>query len=510
MIWRNPIAWLGLATLVVPIAIHLLVRQRAALTPFPSLQFIRPSRLASVRRRLISDWSLLLARLAMLALVVAALADPLWQSPSRRAQWSSRYARAIVVDASPSAASGERRAQQETASAFRSATFEATDLSDGIRRAIHWLLTALPARRELVVISDFQIGALEAAMLRAVPGHVGMRFVRAGDTPATRTADGLPQTRRAARGFDAHTPRVTVTSRDTSVSWLSAGPVSGRDRTGARDVRVVVDPSSRDVRLHPFGVRLHGSVDDRPALLAAAEAVLAQGVPVGAGLAGSAKEHESAIYPATITVMPEPGALELPSGAIRLTAPWMGDVLDRIATDATLARGVGRATIDERFAMEVPAPWLIVLRDRRGRPALIAAAADATKSRSESESELLLVSRVKASDEATALLLRSTLRALAGPDPLLEAEVLAVPDAQLARWQRRATDPPPSEWQHVESGDRRWLWAGALLLLVVEQFIRRQHDSHAERRQPPVVPSSAGPRAACRLRALRYGAPRRA
>ena len=51
---------------------------------------------------MISDWPLLVIRMAILTLAVAALADPLWQSAARRAEWTERQARAIVVDTTPS------------------------------------------------------------------------------------------------------------------------------------------------------------------------------------------------------------------------------------------------------------------------------------------------------------------------------------------------------------------------------------------------------------------------
>ena len=82
---------------------------------------------------------------------------------------------------------------------------------------------------------------------------------------------------------------------------------------------------------------------------------------------------------------------------------------------------------------------------------------------------MLVWSRIAAADETTALLIRATLRALAGPDAFGEAEVIAIPDATLAQWQRPASDPPASEWRDVDGNDRRWLWGAVLVLLVVEQ-----------------------------------------
>ena len=248
MIWRNPVAWFGLATLLIPVAIHLLVRHRAEPRPFPSLRFVQPTRLASVRRKMISDWPLLVIRLAILAAAVAALADPLWQSAARRAEWNARQARAIVVDTTPSvtdagvsgaggahagaanagAAGSEKPSaaaaigQREAEGAFMAETFGTKQLADGIRRAAAWLRTAPPARRELVVISDFQLGALDAAMLRDIPSHVGIRsgtdIGRARHAYRRRSAAHAARGT-AAGGFTMRSPRVTLNANETAVTW---------------------------------------------------------------------------------------------------------------------------------------------------------------------------------------------------------------------------------------------------------------------------------------------------
>ena len=62
MIWLQPLAWWGLAAVAVPALVHLLTRQRAARTRFPSLRFLTVSRTTALRRRVISDWPLLLVR----------------------------------------------------------------------------------------------------------------------------------------------------------------------------------------------------------------------------------------------------------------------------------------------------------------------------------------------------------------------------------------------------------------------------------------------------------------
>lgn len=515
MIWRNPVAWLGLATLLIPVLIHLLVRHRAEPRQFPSLRFVQPTRLASVRRKMISDWPLLLVRIAMLAAAVAALADPFWMTAARRADWSERQARAIVVDTTPSVSGGgagataaagatgaggataaagagagdssRTLAERETESAFRAETFGTTNLADGIRRAAAWLRTAPPARRELVVISDFQLGALDPTSLRDIPPYVGIRLVRTAGAPVTRAADGLPRTQRAAAGgFTLRNPRVTVNASDTSVTWTdAASPASSPSASSSTAAsagtspstspRVEIDASEAansqrsEITLRPFDLKLRGAAADRPFLLAASEAVLAQGIPVATG--GRSPRHT-----ATLIV----GIDAANEGAPAPLASWQVDAARAIATNVDLARAVGRVTVGAKSgrasngAIDVPAPWVVLMRDAGGAPAILAAAENA-----DANARMLLWSRVASADEATALLIRATLRAMAGADAFGEAEVIAIPDATLAQWQRPASDPPVSEWSDVESNDRRWLWGVVLALIGAEQFLRRR-ARHAE------------------------------
>ena len=120
------------------------------------------------------------------------------------------------------------------------------------------------------------------------------------------------------------------------------------------------------------------------------------------------------------------------------------------------------------------------MRDAGGRPAIQVAAEGAN-----AQARMLVWSRVAASDEATALLIRATLRALAGGEGFGEAEVIAIPDATLARWQRPSSEPPASEWRNVDGNDRRWLWGAVIALLVAEQVLRRRAghvEAQAERK----------------------------
>src|SRR5262245_56730563 len=213
MIWLHPLAWWTAAAIAVPILVHLLARRRAERIPFPTLRFIQPTRLPAMRRRAIEDLALLAIRSAIVILAAGAFAGPLLVTSVRQAGWQARLVRADVValprsqsfgeprrgaqdrrtsGGGASAASAERRTREGGSSPIEDTSqpvlaareFETRELPDGIRRAVAWLETAPPARRELVVTAPLTIGSLSSADVAAVPGDVGIRFVRAGSLPA--------------------------------------------------------------------------------------------------------------------------------------------------------------------------------------------------------------------------------------------------------------------------------------------------------------------------------------
>jgi len=72
----TPLFFVALATLAVPILIHLTQKERKSVVAFPSLMFLRKIPYESVQRRRIRDWLLLALRLAAMALIVTAFARP--------------------------------------------------------------------------------------------------------------------------------------------------------------------------------------------------------------------------------------------------------------------------------------------------------------------------------------------------------------------------------------------------------------------------------------------------
>ena len=116
MAFLAPLLLLGLAALAVPIAVHLIERERADIIEFPSLMFLERIPYPSMRRRRIRNWLLLLLRCAALALLVAAFARPFFGS-SALALDATGGAREVVilVDQSYSMGYGDRWDRATTA-----------------------------------------------------------------------------------------------------------------------------------------------------------------------------------------------------------------------------------------------------------------------------------------------------------------------------------------------------------------------------------------------------------
>lgn len=251
MIWNAPAALWGLALVAGPVLVHLLVRRHATRVLFPAMRFVPAVRAAAVRLRAPSDRGLLLLRAAVVAAAVLAVAQPVLMTAARERSWTARVARAVIVDASPSvpAATADRLAERALPGAFASHRFAAADLGDGLQRATEWLTTAAAARREIVVVSDFQRGAIDDADVAAIPPAIGVTMIRAGSPGAVRRVvpvDGW----RGARWE----PSVAVDAAGTRVTWTRAGRRAAGTltiRSGASD-RIAADRAAEAAQ--SFGV----------------------------------------------------------------------------------------------------------------------------------------------------------------------------------------------------------------------------------------------------------------
>ncbi len=277
MAWLIPAALSGLALIAGPIVIHLLTRQRAPRVPFPSVRFVRPSVAAAVRLRTPSDAGLLVIRAAIIAVAALAAAQPLLLTRWRLVAWNGRTARAIVIDTSESmrrvdgagrqpAALAADVAGAESSSAFRAVRVETGDIPDGLTRAARLLDAAPPARREVVIVSDFQRGTLPESALAAIPPDIGVRLVRAGQ-PIDRRE--IPTTAATSWQGEHWTPAVRVDARSTQTTWkrdpagadvgLTLVTSAGEERAGAATVRAAASLGALLQRDRPVRIVFPGS-----------------------------------------------------------------------------------------------------------------------------------------------------------------------------------------------------------------------------------------------------------
>jgi hypothetical protein len=213
MSFLAPAFLVALATLAVPVLLHLVQRERKRVVEFPSLMFLRRIPYQSVRRRRLRDWTLLALRLAALALIVLAFARPLIKRAGLVATAASGPRELVVMlDTSYSMGYGDRwgraaaaaqRAVDGMAAGDRgtvvlfssNAQAEARSVQDRTRlraivsaakpgagatrygpalRLAQSVLAASPLpRKELVVVSDFQkVGWSRDAMVTLPQGAV--------------------------------------------------------------------------------------------------------------------------------------------------------------------------------------------------------------------------------------------------------------------------------------------------------------------------------------------------
>jgi hypothetical protein len=427
MIWLHPVAWLGLAGLLAPILIHLLVHKRADAVLFPTLRFVQPTRLAAIRRRFLDALPLLLIRAAVLAATTAAIAGPVLVTASRRAVWNARVARAVIIDDETS----RSRAQQELVHVFRGVVIHAPTISEGLQRAVAWLDDQPIGKREIVAMSRFPLTALGEAAVMAVPAHIGLRFVRIGSLAPSATADA-----QSIFGPSDAAGRVRVTPRDILL-------------TGAETQVFYRAPHEAEAP-----IEIDAPVEARPVIDAALGAVLSESV-----LAAAPHRLARLVFVGAQTFA------DTVAGATPIRQAWMADAVAAIARDAEFlaaARALAVGLDDRRFTRP---PWQ-PLSDAAQPLAAAAAFGD----------RLLIVSASPPLDVSTPILLRATFNSLAPHELDAQVEVIPISDAQLNAWTRPSSPLQSADVRRIEDDDRRWLWAAALVLLGLEEWMRRSAD----------------------------------
>src|SRR5262245_22574512 len=157
MSFLAPLFFLGLASIAVPIFVHLIQRERKHVVKFPSLMFVRRIPYQSVRRRRIRHWFLLLMRATAIALIVAAFARPFFTQGAIAATASLGGDREIVIMLDQSASMGYGDHWQKAQDAARGAI---RSLRPGDKATL--VLFGRNAEENMRATSD--IGRLEAAL----------------------------------------------------------------------------------------------------------------------------------------------------------------------------------------------------------------------------------------------------------------------------------------------------------------------------------------------------------
>ena len=219
MSFLTPLFFVALATLAVPILIHLTQRERKSVVEFPSLMFLRKIPYESVQRRRIRDWLLLALRLAAIALIVTAFARPFVRGTDLAAAPGGARDIVMLLDRSYSMSYGDTwaSAQRLAADALNNTTPAdrisivsfadtaevavrstpdrsraiseinsaqpgpgSTKYGPALKLAGSLLAESLLPRKEVIIVSDFQRGGWQPDDTLRMPGGTEIKPVVVG------------------------------------------------------------------------------------------------------------------------------------------------------------------------------------------------------------------------------------------------------------------------------------------------------------------------------------------
>jgi hypothetical protein len=178
MAFLAPLFFAALATLAIPIVIHLTQRERKQIVEFPSLMFLEKIPYQSVRRRRIRDWPLLAMRLAAILLIVLAFARPFFDRPLEAlSNVSGPREVVILLDRSYSMGYGDRWARAQAA---------ARQAVQGLTASDHASLVLFGTNAQLEVRATGDLSRVSAAIDSAQLSAEATRY-----SPALKIAQRL-------------------------------------------------------------------------------------------------------------------------------------------------------------------------------------------------------------------------------------------------------------------------------------------------------------------------------
>jgi hypothetical protein len=423
MTWLNPVALFGLLAVTVPVLVHLFGRRVARRQRFPSLRLLEMAAPSASTTKRPSDPLLMIVRSLTVALAALAIAQPLW-SVDERGVAGSTITRVVIVDTSVSmrrtSAAGARALELARStgdamldSARHGLLIETTRPGANVAAAASWLARQ-PGFREIVLVSDFQRGALSDGDLAGVPPAIGIWAIRIESAPVALIDTSLGGV------------QLKVTERETEASWERA---------------------TRDTGRFPL-TALHAAEDEagvRAAILAARRVT----PPVRSG------RVIAVVFPGYLL------ASQLKAQAGPLTAAWQGDLLVALRAHPLLRelRGPSLSSACDGVAA-APVP------DATGRTVAEVAAGPPPY-------DALVFSCVEPGSTGAAALLAALASSLAARSAWSELETDVLPDEMLRQWMRQPTAPGPVGGDRT-SPHSRWVWLAVLLLLGVEEWLRRR------------------------------------
>jgi hypothetical protein len=113
----------------------------------------------------------------------------------------------------------------------------------------------------------------------------------------------------------------------------------------------------------------------------------------------------------------------------------------------------------------------VLIRDGAGESLLRAAALGR---------ELLLEVGAPATSYFAAAVLQAALGSVTGPPGNPEQDVMRIPSHTLSGWNRPPAAVGADVWMHADSSDSRWFWIAALVLMGLEEWLRRRRRTSHE------------------------------
>ena len=427
MTWLNPLALFGLLALAVPILVHLFGRRVAKRQRFPSLRLLQLVTTTPTTRSQPSDILLLLLRCAAVGAAAFALAQPRFITANRQRQQRSP-ARVVIIDTSVSmkrltsdgrpALDHAREIGQAVLDSAREGTIVRTGRpGSNIAAATSWLDRRSGAR-EVVVVSDFQRGAVNDGDLAAVPTGVGIAFRK---IPTGVRTDSISGDFGLTLRIDPDTDESDVTWRVTSAS--AAFPLTVLTSPG--DAAATRASVAAVAERFPLATSTHA---------------IAIVFPGYAGTGGQIRQVTS------------------------LREPWQGAFLMALHRNRLFREHTGVA---DSSSCVLPVGTALL---RNGHGSAVAALGAGQPG---SPYDLVVFSCLRPGTLASTSLIAAIVDA-ASPEALYgELEPTTLPDETLRQWERPSSDVAP-RGVDTSSPDGRWFWLLALLLLGVEQWLRRK------------------------------------